>query len=276
MDRMQFIRSVRRGDAGPGRPAGLRAGRRQLADQAHHHRRALPRGRRHRCLRATAVGRAHEADRPPGADRQQGRRRRHAGRRHRGASRARRLHLVHGRGAPCHRALHVPEARLQHRDRLRAGGAHLPRSAGDRGQPAQGRGQRPAVAAGVPPQEPRAAQLRLGRQRHLAPPRGRAVQAADQDLHHPHSLPRRRPRAAGSHRRPGGHDVRRAGLLGRAHQERAHQGDRGGERHARARLRQRADGRRRRRARRTRSRPGTACGHPRARPRRSSTRWPPN
>jgi tripartite-type tricarboxylate transporter receptor subunit TctC len=31
---------------------------------------------------------------------------------------------------------------------------------------------------------------------HLAPPGGRAVQAADQNLHHAHPLPRRRPGAA--------------------------------------------------------------------------------
>ena len=35
--------------------------------------------------------------------------------------RARRLHLLHGRGAPRDRAVDVPEARLQPRDRLRAG-----------------------------------------------------------------------------------------------------------------------------------------------------------
>ena len=67
-------------------------------------------------------------------------------------------------------------------------------------------------------QEPGQAELRLGRQRHLAPPGRRAVQAADQDLHHPHPLPRRRPGAAGPDRRPGGHDVRRPGLVGHAHQ----------------------------------------------------------
>ena len=77
-------------------------------------------------------------------------------------------------------------------------------------------------------QEPRQAELRLGRQRHLAPPGRRAVQAADQDLHHPHPVPRRRPGAAGPDRRPGRHDVRRPRLVGRAHQGRAHQGARGG------------------------------------------------
>ena len=57
------------------------------------------------------------------------------------ARRARRLHLLHGRGAPRHRAEHVPQARLQHRDRLRARRPDLQRAAGDRGQPAARGGQ---------------------------------------------------------------------------------------------------------------------------------------
>jgi tripartite-type tricarboxylate transporter receptor subunit TctC/enoyl-CoA hydratase/carnithine racemase len=44
--------------------------------------------------------------------------------------------------------------------------------------------------------QPGQVQLRLGRLGHLAPPGGRAVQAADRHLHHPHSVPRRRPGAA--------------------------------------------------------------------------------
>ncbi len=67
-------------------------------------------------------------------------------------------------------------------------------------------------------------QLRLGRRGHLAPPGGRAVQAADGHLHHPHSVPRRGPGAAGPDSRQRGHDVRRPGLVGSAHQGRAHQG----------------------------------------------------
>ena len=72
--------------------------------------------------------------------------------------------------------------------------------------------------------QPRQAELRLGRRRHLAPPGGRTVQAADQHLHHPHSLPRRGPGAAGPDRRQRGHDVRRPGFVGHPHQGRAHQG----------------------------------------------------
>jgi hypothetical protein len=112
----------------------------------------------------------------------------------------------------------------------------------------------------------RQAQLRLGRQRHLAPPGRRAVQAADQDLHHPHPLPRRRPGAAGPDRRPGGPDVRRPGLVGRAHQ--------GGRIKAIAvaadkppRASRTCPGQGRKAAcPTTRSPPGTACGRPRARP----------
>ena len=117
----------------------------------------------------------------------------------------------------------------------------------------------------LPAQEPGQAELRLGRQRHLAPPGRRAVQAADQDLHHPHPLPRRRPGAAGPDRRPGGHDVRRPGLVGHAHQGRPHQGAGRGRRQARAGLPRRAHRRRGAACRPTRSPPGTACGRPRAR-----------
>ena len=47
--------------------------------------------------------------------------------------------------------------------------------------------------------KPRQTQLRLGRRRHLAPLGGRAVQAADQDFHHPHPVSGRRARATRPH-----------------------------------------------------------------------------
>ena len=148
--------------AGRRRRAGqpLRAGAEQLADQAGDHRRALPGRRRHRRLRAAAD---RGADQEPGQavhHRQQGRRRRHARRRRGGARRARRLHAVHGRGAPRDRAVDVPEARLQHRDRLRAHRPGLERAAGDRGQPAARAGGRPEGPARLPAQEPGQAELR--------------------------------------------------------------------------------------------------------------------
>ena len=126
---------------------------------------------------------------------------------------------------------------------------------------------RPEGPARAPAQEPGQAELRLGRQRHQPPPGGRAVQAADQDLHHPHPLPRRRPGPAGPDRRPGGHDVRRPGLVGRAHQGRPHQGRSPWPRQARAGLPRPADHRRSRPCPPTRWPPGTACGRRRARPR---------
>ena len=156
--------------------------------------------------------------------RQQGRCRRHRGRRRGGASRTRRLHLLHGRGAPRDRAVDVPKLDYNIETDFVPVGlvSSVPQVIVV--QPAARAGRRLQGVPGQRAQEPGQAQLRLGRQRHLAPPGRRAVQAADQDLHHPHPVPRRRSGAAGPDRRPGRHDVRRPGLVGRAHQGRADQG----------------------------------------------------
>ena len=148
-------------------------------------------------------------------------------RQHRGRGRARRLHLLHGRGAPHDRAVDVPQARLRPREGLRPARRW---SRACRRWWSSTRSASPATDfkafLELMRKNPGKLNYALGRQRHLAPPGRRAVQAADQDLHHPHSLPRRRPGAAGPDRRPGRHDVRRPGLVGRAHQGRPHQGAR--------------------------------------------------
>ena len=149
-------------------------------------------------------------------------------------------------------------------------GADLQRAAGDRRQPAARAGDDLKELLEHAAQEPGQAQLRLGRQRHLAPPGRRAVQAADQDLHHPHPVPRRRPGAAGPDRRPGRHDVRRPRLVGqrtsRAAASRRWRSRRASARRAFPTCRPAP----RPACRPTRSPPGTACGRRRARRARSS------
>ena len=206
---LPFVGSARAQAGGLAQPAGLL-------------RRALPRRRRHRRLRPAAHGGADPLARPPGDHRQPRRRRRHGRRGHRRQGGARRLHLLHGRGPPHDRAVDVPEARLLAGERLHPGRPDRQRAAGRGRQSAAGRRHRPEELPRPCAQESRPAQLRLGRQRHLAPPRRRAVQAAVQDLHHPHPLPRRRAGAAGPDHRPGRRHVRRPRLLVGAHQERPH------------------------------------------------------
>ena len=103
-----------------------------------------------------------------------------------------RLQLLHGRRAPHHRPSIYPRLDYDLQKDLIPISlvARVPQvivvnpthsRQGLQGVPGAGEGQ------------PRQVQLRLGRQRHLAPPGRRAVQAADQDLHHAHPLPRRRP-----------------------------------------------------------------------------------
>jgi hypothetical protein len=256
--------SLRRCRAGPGR----------LADPAGLVRRSLPRRRRHRRLRAAAHRGADALARPPGDHRQPRRRRRHGRRGHRRQVGARRLHLLHGRGPPHDRAVDVSQARLLARERLRPARPDRERAAGRRRQPAARRLDRPEELPRLRAQEPGQAQLRLGRQRHLAPPRRRAVQDPEQDLHHAHPVPRRRPGAAGPDHRPGRLHVRRPRLVLGAHQERPDPalGTASQKRAPASPTCRRAPSRA---CRTTRSPPGTACGRPKARRRRSSSGWRP-
>ena len=74
-------------------------------------------------------------------------------------------------------------------------------------------------------EKPRQGELRLGRRRHRASPRGRAVQDPDRvPTSDPRALSRRGPGDAGPARRPRRHDVRRHGHLGACRSRRQAQG----------------------------------------------------
>src|SRR5688572_29415947 len=86
-----------------------------LAAEADDFPESVPRGRRHRHVRATDRGEALAAARRAGADREPGRRGRHRGRGERREARARRLQLVLWRRAPYHRREPLRPAALQPR-----------------------------------------------------------------------------------------------------------------------------------------------------------------
>ena len=124
--------------------------------------------------------------------RQPRRRRRQHRRGARRACRARRLYLAHGRGAPCDRADVYPKldynlATTSFRSALIASVPQVVVVNPQRVPAKTSRNSSPCRMTR------RQAQLRLGRQRHLASPRRRAVQAADQDDHHPRALQGRGP-----------------------------------------------------------------------------------
>ena len=242
-----------------------------MAFEADHADRPVSTGRRHGCLRATALRATQQAAGQAGRHRQPGRRGRDGRRGDCGESGARRLHVLRRGRAPHDRAELLSEARLQHHDRPGAADGDRQPAADPRRQPeARGR-RRLQVVHDLAEGEPGQAELRIGRQRHLAPPRRRVVQAAEQDLHRAHPVPRRGSGTVGPDRRQRRHDVRRSRLVGAAHPRRSHQGARRCRAHARARLPERADLRRDGHAGLRGARPGTGSGASRARRRKSST-----
>jgi hypothetical protein len=121
----------------------------------------------------------------------------------------------------------VPQAGLRHRERLRAAGlvANVPQVLVVNPKRVPGRLQGVSwtwcarTRASSTTARPAAAPRTTWRA---------SCSSSRPDLHHPHPLPWRRPGAAGPDCRQRGHDVRRPGLVGRAHQGRAHQGTDGG------------------------------------------------
>lgn len=178
--RQYEIPHFRRDPAGhAGRRFRRQRRRRVLAGTAHHAHRAFPGRGRHRHLRPSA---GPAIDHPAGAvggDRQQGGRGRHRGRRRGRQGPARRLHLLHGRRAPCAGAVAVQEPELQHPEGLRAGGAGGATAAGDRHQSRQAAGQDGAGIRRLRQEASRRNQLRHGRQGQHPSPGRRAVRDAD-------------------------------------------------------------------------------------------------
>ena len=173
----------------------------------------VPARRRHGRIRAADRRQAVAAAGQQVLIEEPGRRGRHGRRLERRKARTRRLQLVLRRRPPHHCREPVQDAALWPGEGLRAD--HRRRLRAERGgdpSEACSTSSRPCTEfIGYVKEAPRPAELRLGGQRHHAPPRGGTVQDHDRDLHGAHSLPRRGTAHARSARWPGRPRLRRPG-----------------------------------------------------------------